>query len=111
MQNYDAIDNNIKLTVGSGVSSGDAVHVGDISAVAITDADSNNQASCYIKGVVTLAVVAEDGSGAQAVAEGDKVYIDGSEINVDSANGKAFGYALEAIASGTSTIRVLIGQF
>ena len=111
MTNYDAIDTNIKLTVGSGVVGGQLVKVGDITAVAITDADANDQAACHTKGVFTLAVLAEDDSGAQAIAEGDKLYLDGTIINVDSTNGSACGYALEAVASGTATIRVLLGQF
>ncbi len=110
MKNFVQEDDNILLTVGSGVSAGDAVVVGQIPAVAITDADSNNQAACRVNGVFSLATVAEDNAGASAIAEGDLLYIDGSELNKDNVDGVLFGYALQANASGENTINVRLAK-
>jgi len=101
--------NNLYLTVGSGVSSGDPIVVGQIPGVALYDADSDNKAVIQTNGVFDLAVVGETTTDA-AVAVGDILYYDTDKVNKDSANGVRFGYALEAVASGaTTTIKVKIG--
>ena len=60
--------------------------------------------------VFDLAVKGENGAGNAAITAGDVVARDtDGEFNVDVTNGKRFGIALEAVASGaTSTIRVLL---
>lgn len=59
--------------------------------------------------VYDLSVLAEDNGGAAAVSVGEKVFDDSGTINVDLTNGVHIGYALEAIAAGsTDTIKVLL---
>lgn len=98
------------VTVGSGVTSGQAVVVGQIPGVALYDADANNKAVIQTDGVFNLSVKGENNAGNIAVAEGDILYKDGALINKDVTNGVRFGYALEAVGSGaTETIKVKIG--
>jgi predicted RecA/RadA family phage recombinase len=100
----------ILLTVGAGVSSGDAGVVGQIPYVALIDADANDQAVVRTQGVFLLDVHGADDTGNVAVSEGDIVYWDSTELNVDATNGVRFGYALEAVGSGdTTTIKVKVG--
>jgi predicted RecA/RadA family phage recombinase len=110
MKNFVQEPNNVKLTVGSGVVSGQPVVVGVIPAVALTDADANNQAACLLEGVFSLSVVATNNAGNSAVVEGDALYIDGSSvISKDATNDTFFGYAVGAVTSGaTATINVLV---
>ena len=94
----------------SGVSSGDPVNIGFIKGVAVTDSDADDMISISLKGVYNLSVVANNGSEGAAVSIGDKVYLEGTTLNVDSSK-LYFGIALEAITSGdTATIPVLIIQ-
>jgi len=112
MTNYDAIDNNIALDLGATVSAGVASRVGVINCVPITDAVSGTAVACYIKGVITHDVVGADDMGNAAITAGDKIYLDSGVLNVDAANGDAWGVALEDVSSGATTnIRVLIGQY
>lgn len=76
-----------------------------------TAADANDQAWVRTSrrfGSWNLPTLAEDDMGAQAIAVGDIIYDDSGVLNVDAANGVAFGIALEANASGTNTIEVLV---
>ncbi len=77
--------------------------VGELPVVLLTDADANDEAECDTEGVYTLSVKGADGSGDSAVAIGDKVYVDSTELNVDDANGIEFGIALGAVVSGETT--------
>lgn len=106
------------LTVGSGVSSGDKVLIGDIPGVALIDADSNNKATVQTDGVFDLEVHGVNDAGSNAaVSEGDILYwndgagsLDAGDLTVDSTSGTRFGYALEAVSGGsTTTIKVKIG--
>ena len=97
------------LPVASGVESGDPVMVGSLPGVALIDRDDNDSATVQTNGVYNLAVHAHDGSAGAAISVGDVVYFDGTTINVDSSESR-FGYALDAITSGsTETIRVKVG--
>ena len=97
----------LKLSVTSGALSGAPEVAGDLAGVLLVDADSNDEAVVALEGVFDLAVTGADGSGNAAVAVGDKLYKDGTQINKDDTNGVFFGHALEAVSSGsTATINV-----
>ncbi len=99
------------LTVGSGVTSGDFVMIGNaLGGVAQYDADSDNKAVVDTAGVYDLSVTGEDDAGNVAVSIGDRLYYDGSNIN-KKASGKYVGKALETVTSGsTSTIMVKLND-
>jgi len=114
--------NNIKYKAGAGgvgflftkasVSSGDVVNFVDLVVLALEDTGESVSGKvtcmCPFQFVADIEVVAENNSGNVAVAIGDLLYYDGGTINKDSTNGVEFGYALEAIASG-STDTILVG--
>ena len=98
-------------------TSGAPVLVGTIPGVALTDEGDGGNASgeCTIatEGVFDLSVEAVNNGGASAVAIGDKIYYESGEtpvLNKDNVSGVLFGKALEAIASGTATIKVMLVQ-
>lgn len=103
------------LPTGTTITSGDPCCVGKLPAVALTDADDTvgNGGRCTLKfnGVIEHIVEGKDGAGNAAIAAGDIVYLDAGKLNVDATNGVRYGYALEAVASGSTTtsIRVKIG--
>lgn len=98
-------------------AAGDPVLVGQIPGVALTDEGGGGNVATDTtvarQGVFDLSVKAENNAGNVAVAVGDILYYDAAatvKINKDNTNGVRFGYALEAITSGsTDTIRVLLG--
>jgi len=104
----------LRLTVGSGVVSGNPVVVGNgLAGVALTDYDATDgKATVEIgNGVYDLSVQAVNDAGNVAVAVGDRLYFAGSTTPWLSkkTSGKFFGIALEAITSGqTATINVLL---
>lgn len=108
----------LSLPVADGTASGDPILVFDeIPAVALTDegdgGNGDNIATVALnpKWVFDIAVTGADDAGNSAVAIGDRVYVDGAEINVDAANGTFYGWALEAVSSGaTTTINVLLAD-
>lgn len=92
--------------------SGDPVLVGQIPGVALTDERADGTTSVDTEGVFRLSVKGVNGSGNTAVAAGDIVYYVSADTPKLSAKatGVRFGYALDAITSGsTSTIRVKLG--
>lgn len=111
----------VTLTVASwpllaaGASAGDAVCIGAVTGVALTDAAATvGETVIRRKGVFSLEVGAfdddvNDPGAAQAITAGDSVYINvgTGNINVNDA-AVHFGYALEDVAAGTATIRVLL---
>lgn len=103
----------LALPVPSGTVSGDALVIGALPCVAVTDRDewTAGEASVQTDGTWTFPVKGEDAAGNAAIALGAILYIDtDGEINVDATNGKRFGYALEAVASGaTVDIEVKVG--
>jgi predicted RecA/RadA family phage recombinase len=61
-------------------------------------------------GIFKLSVYAYGESANEAVAKGDKIYLDTGVLNKDETNGDFFGVALEAVTSGSTTlISVLVG--
>lgn len=108
----------LSLPVPDGTASGDPVLIFDeIPAVALTDegdgGNGDNVATVALnpKWVFDLAVTGADGVGNAAIAAGDRVYVDGAQVNADVTNGTFYGWALEAVASGaTTTIRVLLAD-
>lgn len=90
-------------------NSGDPVLYGQIPGVALIDEDAAGLTTIAIDGVFDLPVKGETTTNA-AVSVGDILYYDAGVINRDSSNGVRFGYALDAVNSGsTTTIRVLVG--
>lgn len=105
----------LELTVGSTVTSGDPVIVGNaIRGVAITDYNSTSgKAIVDTEGVYDLSVKAVDDAGNSTVAVGDRIYYTSTDTPVLSKkkSGKFFGIALEGITAGTTaTINVKIVQ-
>lgn len=103
-----------ELTVGSSKESGEVIFLNDMPVFLLEGSDDDDKATVELVGVslvVELAVTGKDGSGNSTVAVGDKLYLDGTEYNKDSANGAWIGYALEGVTSGaTAAIDVaLIG--
>lgn len=93
-------------------ASGDPVLVGQLPGVALIAEGSDGLATIKTNGVATLSVKGIDGGGNSAVAAGDIIYYVAADTPKLSkkATGVRFGYALEAITSGsTATIRVKIG--
>lgn len=94
-------------------ASGDPVLVGQLPGVANTaKRTSDNTTSIITEGVATLSVKAVDAGGNSAVAAGDIIYyVTADTPKLSKKNtGVRFGYALEAITSGsTATIRVKLG--
>lgn len=104
----------LRLTVASTKVAGDPIAVGNaLRGVLQTSYDSaDGKAEVEVgHGVYDLSVLAEDDAGASAVAVGDRLYYGGVATPWLSKkkSGKFFGIALEAIASGTDTINVLLG--
>lgn len=99
----------------SAPNSGDPVLIGQIPGVAVTDeGDGGNistETTVCLSGIFDLTVKGTDASGNKAVGVGDKVYYDTAGTPVLSVNATKvfFGYALEAVDSGASTvIKVLL---
>lgn len=106
------------VPVTDGDASGDPILLfGDIPAVLLTDegdgGNADNHATVAINPmwVFDIAVTGANGAGNSAVAVGDRVYVDGAQINKDVTNGDFYGWALETVSSGaTATIRVLLAS-
>ena len=99
----------LEIAVPSGITSGDPVVVNNITGVALTDRDSDGNASVKFDGVFDLSVKGIDTDGNSAVAIGDIIYwVSGDTPKLSKKNsGTAFGVALETISSGsTDTIKV-----
>lgn len=107
--------------------SGDAVMVGDMPAVALTnEGDGGNlpaNTSVQTDGVWWLYVRGENaaGAGAAITVPGTRVYFDAAmavndpdgnpiRLNLDATNGKSYGYCLDPVASGANArVRVKVG--
>jgi len=96
----------LRVPVGAGIESGDPVVVGGITGVALVDRDSDGYAVIRRKGVFSLEVSAVSTD----IDVGTPVYITSSNTLTNTVGSNTlFGYALEAVASGTSaTIKVLL---
>lgn len=97
----------LRIAVASTVASGDPVVVGEIGGgVAITDYDSaDGAATVDFHGVYNLSVKGANDAGNSAVAVGDALYYVTGDTPVLSKkqSGVFFGYALEAVNSGSTT--------
>ncbi len=101
--------NTLNMAVPSGITSGDPVVVNNITGVALTDRDSDGNATVKFNGVADLSVKAIDDDGNSAVAVGDVIYwLTGDTPKLSKKNsGTGFGVAMETITSGsTATIKV-----
>jgi len=95
-----------ELTVTASLASGAIDLITAMPVFSLTAADANNKATVEIIGclrVVSLAVKGADGVGNSAVAIGNRLYKDGTEVNKDVTNGTFIGYALGAVSSGATT--------
>lgn len=105
--------NRLALPVPDGTISGDPLVLGDLPCVAVTDQDewTEGEASVQTDGSWRFEVKGEGPGGNEAISVGERIYIDtDGEMNTDETNGKPFGYALEAVASGeTKEIEVKVG--
>ena len=93
------------------VDSGDPLFVGNIIGVAEVSAGAATDVISVARlGVFNLAVVAEDGAGANdAVAIGDTIFISATGILNKGRDGIPFGIALEVVTGGaTTTIKVAL---
>lgn len=99
--------NQLSLPVISGVESGDPVLVGSaLPGVALTDRDTDGEATVQMNGAFTLEVTA-----AAAMDAGDPVYIDGAAGTLSDDNTDTFfGYVLEDVAIGTADVLVKVGH-
>jgi len=111
--NFDYWEGNQIRVTEAGATSGDPILVGAaLTGVALTDTDSDGKIVLKRNGSAELEVEAVNATVLSAIAIGDVLYYDAGatvKINKDSDNGVRFGYALEALASGTGTIEVLLG--
>ena len=100
-----------ELLPSSGVTAGAPVVFGKKPGVAL-NSEASSRVTVKHGGVFDLSVKGIDASGNLAIAAGDILYFtngDTPKVNV-KATGVRFGYALEAITSGsTDTIQVLVG--
>lgn len=96
------------LPVPADTESGDALVIGDLPCVALTDRDDDGESTVQTDGAFLFGVAANNG----AIDAGDIVYLDssGDLSNTASGGNARFGYALEAVGSGsTTTIPVKVG--
>lgn len=95
-----------KLDFGGAKTSGSVELISVMPVYLVEDTDSGNDAVAEIIGchrVISAAVTGADGVGNSAVAIGNRLYKDGTEINKDVTNGTFIGYALGVVSSGATT--------
>lgn len=99
-----------ELTVGASQVKGSTLLLSQMPVFLLENSDSSNLASCILPGslIVEDVVTGANVGGNSAVAIGDRLYKDGTEINKDVTNGVFIGFALATVASGgTGTIQIL----
>lgn len=94
------------FTGQTGKVSGDPFVVGQIPAVAMADADSNGNVVGRTVGVFELAVTAVSTN----ITPGTAIYYHAGTLNNTAAGGVLFGYALDNLAVGSGTIKVLLAR-
>src|SRR5260221_5097219 len=98
----------LSVVVASPTKSGDPVVLGAMGGgVAITNyRSSDGKATVDFTGVFTLSVKGANAAGNTAIAAGDPIYYTSTATPVlnKDATGTFFGYALEAVNSGATTI-------
>ncbi len=92
---------NLWLEVGAGIESGEPVVVGNITGVALTDADADGYATVRREGVFELDVTGTFTVGAPVYITSEGALTATADSNV------LFGYALEAVTT-SGTIKVLL---
>ncbi len=109
---YDRGSNvRLDMAVGASQTKGSVILISQMPVFLLEASDASNKAPCILPGslVAELAVTGADGAGNSAVAIGDRLYKDGTQINKDVTNGTLVGYALATVTSGaTATIQVLL---
>lgn len=99
----------LSLPVPEGTVSGQALCVGKIPVVALTNRDVNGNATCQRDGSWLVSVKGENGSGGSAVAVGDELFMTAGVIS-KIATGVHWGWAAGAVNSGATTvIEALVG--
>jgi predicted RecA/RadA family phage recombinase len=100
----------LELAVAAGIVSGNVVQINDLTGIAITDRDSAGNATVRFPCAYAFEtpVTGKNAVPADtAVAIGNKLYKDGTEVNLDASNGKLCGIALGTVVAGaTTTIKV-----
>ena len=100
----------LKFYIGSGegseLNSGDPVVVGQIPAVAMVDEDEDGYVVGRMVGVFELAVTAVSTN----ITPGTAIYYHAGTLNISAAGGVLFGYALDNLAVGSGTIKVLLAR-
>lgn len=99
-----------EMTVGASQVDGSTILISQMPVFLLQDSDSANKATCILPGtlVVEDVVTGANAGGNSAVAIGDRLYKDGTEINKDVTNGTFIGFALATVGSGlTGTIQIL----
>ncbi len=92
------------------IAAGAPVVFGQIPGVALTSTDGDGNITMKTDGVYLMSVVGANNAGNAAITAGAIIYLDGTELNVDSTNGVRWGYALQAVNSGaTTSILVKVG--
>lgn len=100
----------LDLPVPEGTKSGDAVMLGNIPGVALTDRRADGKAACDLGGVYKLAVEGKNKGGNKKIEPGDIVFMKGGKLGVNNEEGVRYGYALAVVEAGaTTTIEVLVG--
>src|SRR3990167_276042 len=93
----------LSLPVPVGAVSGDPVVVGKMPGVLLTDRDAVTlEATVFMGGAFTLSVIGQNDAGNSAVAIGDALFYDGTNIDKKE-SGEFFGWALGAVNAGATT--------
>lgn len=95
-----------EIDFGGAQSKDTVILVGAMPVYLEEDTDASNLATAHLIGcglTADLDVTGADDVGNTAVAVGDALYKDGTQINKDAVNGTFIGYALGAVTSGATT--------
>lgn len=93
----------ITLPVPEGTVSGQALVVGKIPVVALTNRDANGKATCQRDGTWLVSVKGENAGGGSAVAVGDELFMTAGVIS-KIATGVHWGWAVGTVISGATTV-------
>lgn len=117
IQNDGSVLGNIAATAPTTPTSGKPVRYGVLTGVAVTDegGGGNDSGNITMDGGYRIWDLLVHDSGGAGISVGDALYFDDTatgspttNLNLDSANGYFFGFALEAISAGSQdTIKVL----
>lgn len=91
------------IVPSGGVSSGDLVEVGGLVGVAVVDGVENDTVAVNLKGCYEVAKVTAD-----AVTQGQALYIDSGELTTTVGSNVLAGYAAEAASDSVSIVKVIL---